>query len=231
MPSRRSIVVIENFLDDPGDVRRFALAQRYYLPYEDEAAVECRQQTATWWSSWYRNYRDCPFKSSLALINRLEDAVGESIDMDHWNAPYPVDECSKPLADHPSARAACLWNCAFHVKLGFGQQLGQGVHNHVTDRWNSVGPNGWAGILYLSPDAPERGGLHLWKNRDPERQFDWMSPAENWRLVDMFANIYNRLILCRGDLPHSGADGWGSRISTGRMFQTFFFRTTGAEKD
>lgn len=225
--SRRSIIVVENFYADPEWVRRFALGEHYYLPYEDEAAVECGQQSATWWSSWYRRYDDCRFKKSRVLMPRLAQIVGEDIDIDHWQASYPVDDRSKPLANDPRARSACLWNCSFHVKLGFGQQLGQGVHNHVTDRWNSVGPDGWAGIVYLTPDAPIRGGLHLWQNHDPERQFDWMSPAQNWQLVDMFANVCNRLILCRGDLPHSGADGWGSLISTGRMFQTFFFRTTG----
>jgi hypothetical protein len=41
----------------------------------------------------------------------------------------------------------------------------------------------------------------------PEAQFDWMTPAENWQLVDSFGNVFNRLILVRGDVPHSRADG------------------------
>jgi hypothetical protein len=116
------------------------------------------------------------------------------------------------------------------VKLDSGQKLGDGVHNHVTDSWNSVGPDGWAGILYLSPGAELTGGLHLWNNILADRQFDWMTPAVNWRLLDSFANVFNRLILCRGDLPHSGANGWGHDLVTGRMFQTFFFRTTPSRK-
>lgn len=55
-------------------------------------------------------------------------------------------------------------------------------------------------------------------------QYDWMTPAENWQLVDSFANLLNRLILCR-DMPHSGAGGWGNCLENSRMYQTFFFRT------
>ena len=99
------------------------------------------------------------------------------------------------------------------------------MHNHVTDSWNSVGTDGWAGIVYLSPDAPVRGGLHLWRNRDPGHQFDWMTSAANWELIDSLGNVFNRLLLVRGDVPHSGAAGWGRRLEEGRLYQTFFFRT------
>jgi hypothetical protein len=230
MSTRRSIIIIEDFYSDPDMIREYALRQRYYLPYQDEDLVRNGSQRAVWWSSWYRAHYHCPFKSSIQLIESLEDAVGEKIDMEHWKAHYPVDQASKPIPAHPQARQACLWNCSFHVKLDSGQTLGQGVHNHVTDGWNSVGPQGWAGIVYLSPAAELEGGLHLWTNINHDRQFDWMTPPSNWLLLDSFANIYNRLILCRGDLPHSGANGWGHEFSTGRMFQTFFFRTMPAAK-
>jgi len=168
---------------------------------------------------------DCPFKSSQRLIEALEHAVGETIDMEHWRAPFPLDADSKPLRHLGKETRTCLWNCCFHVKPDNGQQLGAGVHNHVTDKWNSVGPDGWAGIIYLSPVAPVEGGLHLWRNVEPERQYDWMTPAENWELIDSFGNVFNRLVLVRGDIPHSGARGWGDRLENGRMYQTFFFKT------
>ncbi len=225
MKGRRSIVIIENFYTNPGLIREYALHQAYYLPYEDEELVSDGQQSPTWWSSWYRSPGLCPFKSSTALIARLEEAVEERIDMPSWNAHFPVDNKSKPIPKHPNPQHACLWNCSFHVKPDFGQKLGDGVHNHVTDVWNAVGANGWAGILYLNPHAPREGGLRLWTNVNPRQQFDWMSPAKDWNLLDTFANICNRLILCRADMPHSGSNGWNNDIATGRMFQTFFFRT------
>ena len=64
-----------------------------------------------------------------------------------------------------------------------------------------------------------------WRNLDPRRNFDWMTPRENWQLIDDLGNVPNRLILARGSLPHSGAAGWGNALENGRFYQTFFFRT------
>ncbi len=225
MKSRRSIIAVDGFYRDAQAVRNFALRQRYYTPYQDPDAVESGREPAKWWASWFRRFDECPFKSSTWLVDALERAVGETIDMEHWRAPFPVDDRSKPLPVSGSGEHGCLWNCCFHVKPDNGQQLGDGVHNHVTDSWNSVGPNGWAGLIYLTPDAPLDGGLHLWRNTEPLRNFDWMTPAENWELIDSVGNIFNRLVLVRGDIPHSGAAGWGDSLASGRMYQTFFFRT------
>ncbi|MGC1644866.1 MAG: hypothetical protein WA741_03485, partial [Candidatus Sulfotelmatobacter sp.] len=204
----------------------YALRQIYYTPYEDETAVRSGSVSATWWATRFKDSSACPFKSSGHLIEALEQAVGETVDITRWKAQFPVDSASKPLAKPRPGLRSCLWNCCFHVKPDNGQQLGHGVHNHVTDSWNSVGADGWAGVLYLNPVAPIEGGLHLWRNINREKQFDWMTPPQNWQLVDSFGNLFNRLILVRGDLPHSGAGGWGSRLEEGRMYQTFFFHTT-----
>jgi hypothetical protein len=228
MNARRSIIAVENFYSNPDAVREYALKQQYYFPYTRKsggAPDNPEDDIRYWTTSWYKGHNECPFKSSAALVKRLENIVGERIDLDHWNARYPVNDRSKPLPSAPGSKNACLWHCSFHVKFDVNQKLGDGVHNHVTDVWNSVGANGWAGIIYLADQAPIEGGLNLWKNVDPAREFDWMSPAENWVHLDRFANIYNRLLLVRGNIPHSGANGWGKTVETGRMFQTFFFRT------
>lgn len=223
--SRRSIVIVDDFYGDPDRVRRYALEQDYYTPYEDTTEVRSGRARPTWWASKFRLAADCPLKGSAQLLQALETAVGEQIDRDHWCAPFPVDADSKPAVSGGTPAATCLWNCCFHVKPDNGQQLGQGVHNHVTDTWNSVGTDGWAGIIYLNPESPIDGGLHLWENLDGSRNFDWMTPAENWQLIDSFGNRFNRLLLVRGDLPHSGAGGWGDSLENGRMYQTFFFKT------
>lgn len=230
MKARRSIVVVEDLYQDPHAVREFALQQPYYLPYEDETEVQSGHRRASWWATRFKQHNDCPFKSSAQLVEVLEESVGEAIDMEHWRASFPVDVHSKPLLDLGTETRTCLWNCCFHVKPDNGQELGAGVHNHVTDRWNSVGPDGWAGIIYLSPVAPLDGGLHLWRNVAVQRQYDWMTPAENWELIDSFGNLFNRLLLVRGDIPHSGARGWGDTVESGRMYQTFFFKTLPMQK-
>lgn len=220
---RTKLVIVDDFYADPQAVRDYALRQEFYYPYQANGRIADGEEP-NWLASRFREANECLFKSSPTLIERLENVTGESIDIDHWMRTFPT------LADGKAAREAtdedtCLWNCCFHVKPGRPQPLGEGVHNHVTDVWNAVGKDGWAGIVYLSPEAPIGGGLKTWRNRQPGHDFDWMTPGENWELLDDIGNLYNRLVLARGDVPHSGSEGWGRDVETGRLFQTFFFKT------
>ena len=221
---RKAVVIAENFYDDPMAVRDYALRQRYYCPYELDTAIESPEAQFNWIASWFKPAQECPFKSSRALIQKLESITAEKIDIEHWNMDFPVTEGGKPAPECYEVEHSCFWNCCFHFKPDTGQPLGVGVHSHVQDGWNSVGETGWVGLVHLSPDAPLASGLRLWRNHDPERNFDWMTPKENWEMVDAFGNVFNRLILCRGDLPHSGASGWSNRMESGRLYQTFFFK-------
>lgn len=227
--TRTSLVVVEDFYADPDAVRAYALAQRYYHPYQRDADVE-RGERPRWLSSWFRQAGDCPFKSSTPLVARLEALTGDTIDLEHWRLPFPLTAEGKASPDCEMHDRTCLWNCCFHAKPLTEQAEGEGVHNHVTDIWNSVGPDGWAGLIYLTPDAPVDQGLKLWRNRDRGRDYDWMTPRENWERVDEIGNVFNRLVLARGNLPHSGAAGWGAGVEDGRLFQTFFFKVLPAEQ-
>lgn len=223
---RTDIIIVDEFYADPGSVRDYALKLDYYYPYESSDELASGRQRPTWMASRFRAARNCPFKSSSQLISTLEGLTGEAIDIEHWNADFPVSPDGRASSQHKKQKdRGCLWNCTFHCKPDNGQQLGDGVHNHVTDTWNGVGSNGWAGLVYLNDDAPLEGGLKLWRNLDPSHNFDWMTPRENWELIDDLGNVPNRLILARGNLPHSGAAGWGDALASGRLYQTFFFRT------
>jgi hypothetical protein len=46
-----------------------------------------------------------------------------------------------------------------------------------------------------------------------------------WDMVDRIGNVYNRLIMYRGDLFHVSLDYFGRGLEDGRLFQTFFFNT------
>ena len=221
---RRSIIVVEDFYADPLAVRAFALTLAYYTPYETAVEIRSGQRAATWWAS--QHDQSSIFAKSGEVRAALETATGETIDLDFWRLPFPAMPDGRPIGAEPGT-VGCAWNCSFHVKPANDQRVGEGVHNHVTDGWNAVGPDGWAGIIYLSPDAPIDGGLHLWRNSVSGRDHDWMTPAECWQRIDSFGNVFNRLVLVRGNIPHSGSGGWGNRIEDGRLYQTFFFRTRG----
>jgi hypothetical protein len=210
---RTASIVVENFYSDPDAVVRYASSLQYYKPYPFPGS--------RWLASQYRSPADCPFKSAT-IIEALESITGEEIDREHWNAGYPCDANSALLPGWKEMNPrSCRWNTSFHVKLA---GTGDGVHNHVTDAWNGVGTDGWAGIVYLNRLAPLEGGLKIWEPVEPAKRYDWMTEKANWKLIDTFANVFNRILLCRGNLPHSGAAGWGADLQSGRLFQTFFFK-------
>lgn len=225
---QRDIIIVDNFYQDPFSVREYALEQlknNYYLPYG----------SPTWKSTPTRRWNECPFKSSQSLTDRLGDIIGEEVDINSWRLDYPKDDAIGkgdgyfPSQNHPDwdgrRLKSCKWNCTFHIKPFTGQKIGEGVHNHVTDIWNSVGEDGWVGLIYLNPNAPIDSGLFLWENLDHNKNYDWMTAPQNWKLIDSLGAVFNRLILCRGKKPHSGADGFSDSDEEGRLYQTFFFTT------
>jgi hypothetical protein len=102
--------------------------------------------------------------------------------------------------------------------------------------WIHVDANtSWAGVLYLTPDAPLSSGTGLymfketkdkaWPHASEGPQYTHSLDYTKWEMVDRIGNVYNRLILYRGDLFHVSLDYFGQDINDGRLFQTFFFNT------
>ncbi len=237
---RRDIIVVNDFYQDPDAIAAYARAQPFYNPYalhtRGSSAPE-HMVGADWYTTRFKKAAVCPFKSSREFIKKLESITGEEIDQEHWKKDFPENEDGSIVAPRPDlidpskpgtfnnllpGATSCRWNCSFTVKT-HAQPLGTGVHNHMRDEWNTVGDDGWAGIVYLNKNAPRDSGLKLFRNRHGNN-LEWMSSAERWELVDDFANIYNRLILVRGSMPHVGGPGFGNSIETGRLFQTLFFK-------
>jgi hypothetical protein len=90
--------------------------------------------------------------------------------------------------------------------------------------------NKWAGVCYLTPDAPLSGGTAIYKHKESgeyrrsDKDYEGRDYTK-WDLVDRVGNKYNRLVLYRGDLFHASIDYFGENIFDGRLFQTFFFDT------
>jgi len=112
---------------------------------------------------------------------------------------------------------------------------------------HSDGNTDWAGVLYLTPDAPLSSGTGIFRHKEtglrnwiykeqaadddprgvknaPHRGSDSVDYTK-WDMVDRIGNMYNRLIMYRGDLFHVSLDYFGRDLQTGRLFQTFFFNT------
>lgn len=101
---------------------------------------------------------------------------------------------------------------------------------------------GWAGVLFLTPNAPLSAGTAIYKHKETglmswkysehtEEENNTAAPLletqdfTKWEMVDRYANVYNRLILYRGEYFHTSLDYFGTNLENGRLFQTFFFDT------
>ena len=89
----------------------------------------------------------------------------------------------------------------------------------------------WAGVCYLTPDAPLSSGTGVYKHKETgllSSDINWQKDSQDvtkWELVSSIGNVYNRLILYRGNQFHTSMDYFGQDVNDGRLFQTFFFST------
>ena len=101
----------------------------------------------------------------------------------------------------------------------------------------------WAAVCYLTPNAPLSAGTGLFKHKPtgltmaPKNEdgsynqellkeiYADSQDMTKWEMVDRLGNVYNRLVLYRGDHFHMSLDYFGQDLYDGRLFQTFFFDT------
>ena len=101
----------------------------------------------------------------------------------------------------------------------------------------------WAGVCYLTPNAPLTGGTGLFRHKATgltmapkletggyntkimDEIYKDSQDMTKWEMTDMLGNKFNRLILYRADYFHTSLDYFGRNLEDGRLFQTFFFDT------
>lgn len=134
------------------------------------------------------------------------------------------------------------------LKERFEQILGRSVLN-----WEKYATNGcfqfcvggdqivyhhdlqqYAGVLYLTPNAPVGSGTSLYRSRKTGSMIGYGAPyAETFptghldpapfECVDVVGNVYNRLILFDSRMIHAASSYFGNSKENGRLFQLFFF--------
>lgn len=117
-----------------------------------------------------------------------------------------------------------------------------GSYQYTTSRdrtWiHTDSHNNWAGVLYLTPNAPVTSGTGIYrfkdgtrfeeekKIRNNDKQLNELSQDyTKWELVDQVGNIFNRLVLFNSKQFHASLDYFGTNKENGRLFQVFFFTT------
>lgn len=148
---------------------------------------------------------------------------------------------------HKGSRTASTYRFP-GLKERFEQILGRPVVN-----WEKYGTNGcfqfciggdqivyhhdaqqYAGVLYLTPDAPVNGGTSLYRSKRTKLMNGYdgvysetyptghLDPAQ-FECVDTVGNVYNRLILFDSRMIHAATSYFGNSKENGRLFQLFFF--------
>lgn len=131
--------------------------------------------------------------------------------------------CPKP----DNSNAGEIYNGSFQYTTSRDRSW---VH---TDKWNN-----WAGVLFLTPDAPLSSGTAFYRFKDGamcqedgdylKNQDDvdkWSQDLTKWELVDTVGNVFNRLVLFNAHRYHMSMDYFGDTKENGRLFQVFFFST------
>ena len=152
---------------------------------------------------------------------------------------------------HPTYHKGCRTD-ACYLFTGLKERFEQLIGRKIRD-WEHYGTNGcfqycikgdetvyhsdtqqYAGVLYLTPDAPPKAGTGLYRSRITKKMK--YAPEEyhtvfrnghldetDFEMVDQIGNVYNRLILFDAKCLHAGINYFGTNKEDGRLFQLFFF--------
>lgn len=98
----------------------------------------------------------------------------------------------------------------------------------------------WAGVLFLTPDAPTQCGTTIYRPVDRDllvKNSGLMITSDNhpkvfsggfydktrFEPVDVVGNMYNRVLLFNAKMIHAASQYFGNDVTNSRLFQMFFF--------
>lgn len=190
-----TLQIIDNFYNNPDEVRAHALAQDFNVDGN------------------YPGHRTKPH-----LNQSTKDWVAHHLGGVHGEIYWPEDPDSYCGAYQYTTSRDRTW-----------------IHADSTTTW--------AGVIYLTPDAPVSGGTALYRHKKtgletpprlPNGEINESLLGEiysdsqdytKWEETCRVGNVYNRLVLYRGDFFHASCDYFGTTKENGRLFQTLFFNT------
>jgi hypothetical protein len=97
----------------------------------------------------------------------------------------------------------------------------------------------WAAMIYLTPDAPPSCGTSTFRHKETKvhhsshpdimKSFNQKTFLDRtpYEVVDVFGNVFNRLVIFDGHLIHAASEYFGSDINDCRLWHMFFFDAEG----
>ncbi|MFQ6333788.1 DUF6445 family protein [Methylophilus sp. 3sh_L] len=205
------VTVISDFYENPDDIRKYALAQKYTYCHEIKGV-------------------DYVFPGSRTKeLRELSQSLYEKV-------------CKKLISVfHLPEHDVMRWQ----INTSFQIVEGEYGHGLIHQDQNTV----FAGVLYLTPDAPLDSGTSLFrKNGSYDEDLYWKLIKENderfkrkepidFTYHNMFDeivrvnNVYNSLILFEGDIHHCANQFFGKTKQDSRLAQVFFITKIDANKE
>ena len=163
-----------------------------------------------------------PGQRTISYANQhLKDIIQEYI------TPFGGKITDFPMPDETNKDNNNIYNGAFQFTTSRDRS------------WIHIdGHNNWAGVLYMTPNAPLSSGTSFYNFHDGttcKRDMEILENKEEidkysqdltkWKKVDEVGNVFNRLILFNSNRFHMSMDYFGDSKENGRLFQVFFFST------
>lgn len=163
-----------------------------------------------------------PGQRTISYANKeLKEIIQEYV------KPFGGKITDFPMPKEDGSDAGTIYNGAFQFTTSRDRS------------WVHVdGFNNWAGVLFMTPNAPLSAGTAFYSFQDGTSCKRDMEILENkaeidkysqdltkWNQVDNAGNVFNRLILFNSNRFHMSMDYFGDSKENGRLFQVFFFST------
>ncbi len=202
--------IVDDFYPNPDEIREYALSQHF----NKGRIFNIKTKMKTIMHPGARTKRSLDMENHIYLRNRIEKIVNQPIM--NWYSEG-------------------TFNGVFN--LGIGDKEPNWIHTDLVEARRELQESQnyklWAGVVYLTPNAPLNGGTSLYMYKDGTRVVgkntilkDKEITSPNWVQHATAKNIYNRLVLYRGDHYHApDRAGFGHNRETGRLTQLIVFMT------
>jgi len=190
--SNKRVWIIDDFYENPDEVRNYALGQMYWDKGHGGVGWRTRKQFI--------------FEG---VKEKIEGVMGEKIS--NWSETYEI--------------------CGVFQSGHCGDKVPPKVYHCDAQQW--------AAMIFLTPNAPFETGTKIVANKKTKIYHSSQSPnvldyfpqqqtfcdGTLYEDVDVFGNVYNRMVIFDAQSIHSSMGYFGHSIDTGRLWQMFFFDT------
>ncbi len=194
-----NLIIIDNFYENPMEVREFAIKQIEDYQYNDYHPGKRSSSFATEKHKEIFNKIIAPFFGKITDFNMSKDKEINGNGSFQYNTSHDIQTWI-----HVDNSHSTNWGAIIYLTPDAPLSGGTGFFKYKD------------GNLFEA----DENILHNWHIISK-----YCKDYTKWELVSSVGNIFNRLILFRSDQYHASLDYFGKDIEDGRLIQLFFFKT------